>query len=42
VAYWKQHSAEPTLETMMLDTKARELDAAERPEIMGAHSASGA
>jgi hypothetical protein len=36
VAYWQQHSAEPTLETMMLDTKARELDAAERPEIMGA------
>ena len=37
-AYWKQHSAEPTLETMMLDTKAREIDAAERPEIMGAPS----
>jgi hypothetical protein len=35
-AYWTEHSAEPTLETMMLDTKAREIDAAERPEIMGA------
>lgn len=35
-AYWKEHSTEPTLETMLLDTKARELDQKERPEIMGA------
>jgi len=37
-AYWKEHSTEATLETMLLDTKARELDEKERPEIMGASS----
>ncbi len=36
MAYWKEHSTEATVETMMLDTKAQLLDASERPEIMGA------
>ena len=35
MAYWQAHSTEATVETMMLDTKAKELDASERPEIMG-------
>jgi len=31
--YWLQHSAEPTVEAMMLDSKAAEIDQLERPEV---------
>ena len=31
--YWKEHSVELTLESMMLDSKASDLDKEERPEV---------
>ena len=31
--YWKDHSQNPSIETMMLDTRATALDAADRPEV---------
>lgn len=32
-AYWKEHSGEPTVEAMMLDSKAADIDKLERPEV---------
>ncbi|KAI8467871.1 MAG: S-adenosyl-L-methionine-dependent methyltransferase, partial [Monoraphidium minutum] len=32
--YWKEHSKEPTVEAMMLDSKASEIDQLERPEVL--------
>lgn len=32
-SYWKEHSAEATVETMMLDSKAKDIDRMERPEV---------
>lgn len=32
--YWKEHSSEPTMEAMMLDSKASEIDQMERPEVL--------
>jgi hypothetical protein len=31
--YWEQHSKVPTVEAMMLDSKAAEIDRLERPEV---------
>lgn len=31
-AYWKEHSGEATVEAMMLDSHAAEIDKLERPE----------
>ena len=31
--YWMEHSAKPTVEAMMLDSKAAEIDQLERPEV---------
>ena len=31
-AYWKEHSGEATVEAMMLDSKAADIDKLERPE----------
>lgn len=31
--YWKEHSADLTVESMMLDSKASDLDKEERPEV---------
>jgi hypothetical protein len=33
--FWKQHTpqSQPSVETMMLDSKAKDIDAAERPEV---------
>lgn len=31
--YWKEHSKEATVEAMMLDSKAAEIDKLERPEV---------
>jgi hypothetical protein len=31
--YWSEHSTEPTVEAMMLDSKASEIDRLERPEV---------
>ena len=31
--YWVEHSADLTVEAMMLDSKASDLDKAERPEV---------
>lgn len=33
--YWLEHSQEPTVEAMMLDSKASEIDQLERPEVLG-------
>mmetsp|Transcript_33320 Transcript_33320/g.60218 ORF Transcript_33320/g.60218 Transcript_33320/m.60218 type:complete len:262 (-) Transcript_33320:993-1778(-) len=33
-AYWAEHSKSPTVEAMMLDSKASEIDRLERPEMM--------
>ncbi|KAK9864301.1 hypothetical protein WJX84_007766, partial [Apatococcus fuscideae] len=33
-SYWKEHSKEATVEAMMLDSKAAEIDKLERPEIL--------
>lgn len=33
--YWEMFSKEPTVEAMMLDSKASEIDQLERPEVMG-------
>ncbi|KAG7673918.1 hypothetical protein KSW81_007097 [Nannochloris sp. 'desiccata'] len=33
-AYWKEHSTEATVEAMMLDSKAADIDKLERPEVM--------
>lgn len=30
--FWAEHSAKPTVEAMMLDSKAAEIDQMERPE----------
>lgn len=32
--YWSEHSTEPTVEAMMLDSKASEIDRLERPEVL--------
>jgi len=32
-SYWIEHSAEPTVEAMMLDSKAADIDKMERPEV---------
>lgn len=32
-AYWKEHSGEATVEAMMLDSKAADIDKLERPEV---------
>ncbi|XP_024372759.1 phosphoethanolamine N-methyltransferase isoform X2 [Physcomitrium patens] len=32
--YWKEHSVEPSVEAMMLDSQASKLDKEERPEIL--------
>jgi hypothetical protein len=32
--YWVQHSTQPTVEAMMLDSKAAEIDQLERPEVV--------
>ena len=32
-SYWKEHSKEATVEAMMLDSKAAEIDKLERPEV---------
>ena len=31
--YWKEHSGEATVEAMMLDSKAADIDKLERPEV---------
>ena len=31
--YWKQHSEHATVEAMMLDSKAKDIDKLERPEV---------
>jgi hypothetical protein len=31
--YWLEHSSEPTVEAMMLDSNAAEIDKSERPEV---------
>ena len=33
-AYWKEHSGEATVEAMMLDSKAADIDKLERPEVL--------
>lgn len=32
-SYWKEHSSEATVEAMMLDSKAADIDKMERPEV---------
>ena len=32
-AYWKEHSSEATVEAMMLDSQAADIDKLERPEV---------
>ncbi|WIA44324.1 hypothetical protein OEZ86_007114 [Tetradesmus obliquus] len=32
--YWLEHSSQPTVEAMMLDSKAAEIDQLERPEVL--------
>jgi hypothetical protein len=32
-SYWMEHSSQPTVEAMMLDSKAAEIDQLERPEV---------
>ena len=32
-SYWLEHSSNPTVEAMMLDSKASEIDQLERPEV---------
>ena len=32
-AYWLEHSGEATVEAMMLDSKAADIDKLERPEV---------
>lgn len=32
--YWQEHSSQPTVEAMMLDSKAAEIDQLERPEVL--------
>jgi hypothetical protein len=32
-SYWIEHSSQPTVEAMMLDSKASEIDQLERPEV---------
>lgn len=32
-AYWKEHAAQATVESMMLDSKAKDIDRMERPEV---------
>lgn len=32
-SYWLEHSKNPTVEAMMLDSKASEIDLLERPEV---------
>lgn len=36
-SYWLEHSKEPTVEAMMLDSKASEIDQLERPEVRQHH-----
>jgi phosphoethanolamine N-methyltransferase len=31
--YWLEHSSQPTVEAMMLDSNASEIDQLERPEV---------
>lgn len=37
--YWKEHSVEPSVEAMMLDSQASKLDVEERPEVFSISSA---
>lgn len=39
--YWKEHSKEATVEAMMLDSKAAEIDKLERPEVQSAVCSKG-
>lgn len=32
-AYWKEHSGDATVEAMMLDSQAKDIDKLERPEV---------
>ena len=32
-SYWHEHSAQATVEAMLLDTKAADIDKEERPEV---------
>jgi phosphoethanolamine N-methyltransferase len=32
-SYWLEHSSEPTVEAMMLDSQAADIDKLERPEV---------
>lgn len=32
--YWKEHTADLTVEAMMLDSQAKKLDTEERPEVL--------
>lgn len=41
-SYWLEHSSQPTVEAMMLDSKASEIDQLERPEVMQGVSISAA
>jgi len=40
-AYWKEHSGEATVEAMMLDSKAADIDKLERPEARRAQLIAG-
>lgn len=31
--FWKQHSVKPSLESMMLDSRAKQIDEQDRPEV---------
>ena len=32
-AFWAEHSSKPSVESMMLDSQAAEIDSEERPEV---------
>ena len=34
-AFWAEHSTKPSVESMMLDSQAAEIDSKERPEVRG-------
>jgi len=34
-AFWAEHSSKPSVESMMLDSQAAEIDSEERPEVRG-------
>ena len=37
-SYWHEHSAQATVEAMLLDTKAADIDKEERPEVVNVPS----